>query len=79
MLKNTNALPMPPQGLMEIVDAPRILWEQRLQKGMRVVCCYFLADETQSNAHAVDVHIYPCSHLVTFRLACRELFLPSEP
>src|SRR5258706_8200250 len=54
---DADALPMAQQGLVEIVDAAGIQWQQGLQEGMGRVGCDFFADQSQASRHAVDMHI----------------------
>jgi hypothetical protein len=59
MFVNADVLSMAQQGLVKIVDDAGILWQQGLQEGMGGIGCDFLADQSQSLRHAMDVDIYP--------------------
>jgi len=59
MLIDTNTLPMSQQGLVKIIDAAGILWQQGLQERMDGVGCDFLPNQSQADTGAVDVHIHP--------------------
>ena len=59
MLIDTDALPMPQERFVKIVDTARIMWQQGLQERVRLVRCHLLANQSQVDRDAMDVYIYP--------------------
>jgi len=58
-LEDADALPMPQQRLVEIVDGAGVLRKQGLQEIVGCLCRHLLSDEAKTYAHAVNVHVYP--------------------
>jgi len=72
MLKDADALAVPQEGFVKIVDRAGVLGEQCLQQGVSSLGGHFFPDQAQTPGDAVNVDIYRQLHLVVIRSAYRE-------